>query len=398
MAFHRLRATVAMAGTPAILAAALLALGNGGAVEMASASASSDAPMGSGIDLQFIDGNVRAQDDFYKHVNGKWLATREIPADKGSFGMFDRVRDEVQDQLRGLVDGLEQHADGSDPDQQKIADLYASFMEEAALEPLGFKPLLSEFAQIDAVSDKEDIAALIARFNRLGIVAPYAASVHQDAKESTRYTFDLRQGGLGMPDRDYYLKDDDKLKTIRGQYRQHVEKMLALAGDLAPASNAEAILALETALAKVQWTKVENRDPVKTYNKVELAKLGALASGYSWKAYLRDAGVEGRIDYLNVSQPSYIQGLGQILQQTSLPVWKTYFRWHLLSELAPYLSKDFVDENFAFYGKALRDIPQDKPRWKRGIELVDDAIGEGLGSCTWPGTSRHSPRRAWTSS
>ncbi len=333
----------------------------------------------SGIDLQYVDDSVRAQDDFYKHINGKWLATTEIPADKGRYGSFDKLIDDAQTQLRGIVEDLQKSADAQDPDQQKIADLYSTFMDEPALETLGLKPLDAEFARIDGLKDKKEIAGLIAHLNQIGVAAPYTPGVHQDAKDSTKYVFDLGQDGLGMPDRDYYLLNDDKMKQARTQYGQHVEKMLTLAGDKAAAKDAKDIVALETELAKAQWTKVENRDPVKTYNKVEFAKLAALAPGYDWKAYLADAGVDGKTDYLVISQPSYISGFGKLLQKTPLPVWKAYFRWRLLSDFAPYLSKSFVDEHFAFYGTALRGIEQNKPRWKRGVDVVENSMGEGLG-------------------
>ncbi len=336
-------------------------------------------PLVSGIDTQYIDDSVRAQDDLYQHVNGTWLASTEIPADKGSYDQFNKVFDAVQDQLRSVVEGLQKSVDASDPDQQKIADLYSTFMDEAALEPLALKPLADEFAKIDALKDKSQIPSLIAHYNQIGVGSPYTPQVHQDAKDATKYVFDLGQDGLGMPDRDYYLQNDERLQQIRANYRKHVEKMLTLAADKSAAGDAQDILALETALAKVQWTKVENRDPVKTYNKIEFTKLAGLAPGYNWKAYLVDSGVEGKIDYLIISQPSYITAFNKLLQQTPLAVWKSYFRWRLLTECAPFLSKSFVDENFAFYGTALRGVKENEPRWKRGVELVDDSIGEGLG-------------------
>jgi predicted metalloendopeptidase len=335
--------------------------------------------LSSGIDLQYIDDSVRPQDDFYKHINGKWLATTEIPADKGRYGSFDKLLDDSLLQLRDIVEGLQKSADARDPGEQKIADLYSAFMDEPTLEELGLKPLDSEFAGVDALKDRKDIAALIAHFNQIGVSAPYSPNVHLDARDSTKYVFDLGQDGLGLPDRDYYLLDDDKMKQARVQYGQHVEKMLTLAGDKAAAQDAKDIVGLETELAKVQWTKVENRDPVKTYNKFEFGKLAALAPGYDWKAYLADSGVVGKTDYLVISQPSYISGLNKLLQKTPLPVWKAYFRWRLLDDFAPYLSKSFVDEHFAFYGTALRGIPQNRPRWKRGVGLVEHAIGEALG-------------------
>jgi predicted metalloendopeptidase len=182
-----------------------------------------------------------------------------------------------------------------------------------------------------------------------------------------------------MPDRDYYLQHDEKMEQARKQYGRYVEKMLTLAGDKSAARDGKDIVALETDLAKVQWTKVENRDPVKTYNKVKFEKLDALAPGYDWQAYLADSGVRGKTDYLVISQPSYISGFNKLLQKTPLPVWKAYFRWRLLNDFAPFLSKRFVDERFAFYGTALNDIPQNRPRWKRGIALVENSIGESLG-------------------
>ena len=336
-------------------------------------------PLVSGLDLQYVDDSVRVQDDIYQHINGKWLASFEIPADKGSYDQFSKIYDDVQKQLRDVVEGVQKSVDASDPDQQKIADLYASFMDEAALEPLGLTPLAPEFARIAALKDRSEIPSLIAHLNAIGVTAPYTPQVHQDAKDATRYVFDLGQDGLGMPDRDYYLLDDAQLKQTRTAYGEHIQKMLTLAGEKNAAQQAHDILALETALAKVQWTKVENRDPVKTYNKVEFTKLAALAPGYNWKAYLVDSGVQGKIDYLVISQPTYITAFNRLLAQTPLPIWKSYFHWHVLSSYARYLSKNFVDEDFRFTGTAMRGVKQNEERWKRGVELVDGAIGEGLG-------------------
>jgi putative endopeptidase len=333
----------------------------------------------SGIDVQYIDDSVRPQDDLFKHINGKWLATTEIPADKPSYGSFDQLFDDSEAQLRGIVDGLQNSTASKDADQRRIADLYASFMDEPALEGLGLRPLDAELAKIDALKDKKEISGLIAHFNLIGVTAPYTPVVHQDAKDSSKYVFDLGQDGLGMPDRDYYLQHSEKMEQARKQYGLYVEKMLTLAGDKSAARDGKDIVALETALAKVQWTKVENRDPVKTYNKVKFEQLTALAPGYDWQVYLADSGVRGKTDYLVVSQPSYISGFNKLLQKTPLPVWKAYLRWQLLNDFAPYLSKSFVDERFAFYGMALNDIPQNRPRWKRGIALVENSIGESLG-------------------
>ena len=346
---------------------------------MTAIARAADAPMLSGIDLQYVDDGVRAQDDFFRHINGKWLDTVQMPPDKARYGSFDKLRDDSLDQLRTIVDGLAQASDPSDPDQRKIADLYASFMDEAALETLGLKPLAPEFGRIEALTKKSQIPALIAYFNRIGVSAPYTPQVHQDAKDSTKYVFDLNQDGLGLPDRDYYLQDDARFQQIRASYAEYVTKMLELSGDATAARDAKAIIELETALAKIQWTKVDNRDPVKTYNKFPYAQLPALAPGYGWNSYLTASGVMTRTDYLIVSQPTYITGFQKLLDSTPLPVWKAYFRWRVINDFAPYLSKSFVDENFAFSGKTLRGIEQNRPRWKRGLELLEGAIGEGLG-------------------
>ncbi len=361
-------------------ACACLLVGCSKAPEAPSQAAAPAAPaLVSGIDIQYVDDSVRAQDDLFKHINGKWLAATEIPADKASYGSFDKLFDDSEEQLRSIVDGLQKSAAAKDADQQRIADLYASFMDESALEGLGLRPLDAEFARIDTLKDKRELAGLIAHFNQIGVTAPYTPGVHQDAKDSTKYVFDLGQDGLGMPDRDYYLQHDEKMEQARKQYGLYVEKMMTLAGDKSAAKDGKDIVALETELAKVQWTKVENRDPVKTYNKVKFAKLAALAPGYDWQMYLADSGVQGKADYLVISQPSYISGFNKLLQRTPLPVWKTYFRWQLLNDFAPYLSKSFVDERFAFYGTVLHGIPQNRPRWKRGIALVESSVGESLG-------------------
>jgi len=334
----------------------------------------------SGIDAGAMDKGVRPQDDVYRYVNGRWLDQTEIPADKAVYGSFTKLDDDTQAELRGLIEDASKVQKHTDPNEQKIADFYSSFMDESRVEATGSKPLDAELARIDALTDKKEIPALVAHLNQIGVNAPYTPQVHQDNREPTKYIVDLGQSGLGLPDRDYYLLDKDaKLKALREQYSKHVEKMLALASDGSSATDAKDILAFETALAKVQWTKVENRDPIKTYNKFEFAKLEGLASGYDWNAYLNAAEIAGKTDYLIVSQPSYIAGFNRALQRTPLPVLKAYLKWHVISAASPYLSKPYVEENFAFYGTALRGIPENEPRWKRGIELVNHSIGEALG-------------------
>jgi predicted metalloendopeptidase len=220
----------------------------------------------------------------------------------------------------------------------------------------------------------------MAHLEQMGVTVPYGTNIHLDNRDSTRYVADLGQDGLGLPDRDYYLNDNDAaLKKVRGQYQEHIAASLARIGDHDAGAEASSIVALETELARAQWTKVENRDPVKTYNKIDIANLNSLAGNYDWQRYLEAAGVAGKVDYVIVSQPSYLTGFGAVLERTSLPIWKAYFRWHLLSHYARFLSKPFVDANFAFYSTALYGVPQIQPRWKRGVGLVDGAISDGVG-------------------
>jgi putative endopeptidase len=331
----------------------------------------------SGIDLQWIDKSVRPQDDAYQYLNGNWLKSFAIPADKAVYGSFTAIDDSIQDELRGIIESLPQN--GGDEDTQKVVDMYASFMDEERLETLGLKPLQAEFAAIDAMKDVAAIPAMMAHLTKIGAGGPFALAVGVDAKNSSQYAVTVFQSGLGMPDRDYYLEDGAKLKATRLQYASHIEKLLSLAGDQQAGKNAAAILALETSIAKVQWTRVENRDPIKTYNKKSFAELVQVMPGYDWRSFLRGTGVEGRTDALIVSQPSYFAGLSKLFAATPLPVWKTYFKWRVLSASAPYLSKAFVDERFAFSGTVLRDVPQNQPRWKRGINLIDASLGEALG-------------------
>jgi predicted metalloendopeptidase len=335
----------------------------------------------SGIDTQYIDASVRPQDDFFTYLNGKWLKTTEIPGDNASWGTFMQLRDNAQAQLRGIIE-----ADQADPhkkagtDIQKVGDLYASFMNEKKLEALGTKPLAGELQHIRALRDKKAVPSLVAHLSQIGVATPYAIRVGQDARASTKYAAYIGQGGLGLPDRDYYLKKDDaRMADMRAKYEQHVARILSMAGEKNADAKAKAILAFETALAEAQWTKVELRDPVKRYNKVDIAKLGELTPGYDWKAALAASGIANKTDYVIVGQPSYLKGFNEILAKTDLDTLKSYFTWHLMREYSPYLSKAFVDADFAFYGTAISGVTENRPRWKIGVSTVEGALGEAVG-------------------
>ena len=332
----------------------------------------------SGIDLRYVLPNVRPQDDIYRHLNGKWLEDFRIPADKSAYSMFTLVNDETQKQLKTIVAGL--LAGGArDPEARKVADLYASYMDVARVDALGVSPIEGELRRIDALTDKRGIAALIAHYNESVADAPFDAGIAQDSRASTRYAVYLAQGGLGLPNRDYYLSRAPKLVATRAAYLRYVQAMFRLAGLAHPARSAAEIMQLETALAKLQWSPVANRDPVKTYNKTSLADLPRLMGGYDWPEYLRDTGLAGKVDYVIVSQPSYFTGLGRLIETTPLPVWKAYFRWRVLSSAAPYLSQTFVRRRFAFEGTVLKGAEVNRPRWQRGLSLIDVAMGEALG-------------------
>ena len=338
-------------------------------------------PAASGIDVQYIDAAVRPQDDFFQYLNGKWLQATEIPADKSSWGSFAKLRDDTLPQLRSVIEAAQQDkAKKQGSDEQKIADLYASFMDEKKLDAMGTRPLAGELNRIRGIKDKKALPMVIAHLEQIGVTTPYGVHVSQDARESTKYAAGISQSGLGLPDRDYYLKKDDaKLAATLVKYQAHVARILGLGGDKQAADHAKAIVALETALAQAQWTKVENRDSVKRYNKMPIVKLAELAPAYDWQHALGAAGIATKTDYVIVSQPSYLTGFNAVLEKTDLPTWKAYFEWQLLRAASPYLNKEFADAHFDFYSTVLTGVAEKPPRWKNGIALVERSMGEGLG-------------------
>lgn len=335
---------------------------------------------GAGVDVASIDANVRPQDDFFRYSQGKWLQDVAIPADRSSWGAFNVAQENVENQIRTLVEAAAQDKGArAGSDAQKMGDYYLSYMDEARRNALGLAPLKGELARVAALEDKKGIAALAAHFTRIGVGAPVDLSVHQDNKDSTRYIVDIAQAGLGMPNRDFYLQDDAKLKDTRDKYQSHVEKMLVLAGHAHAREEAARIVALETAIARAQWSAVENRDPVKAYNKLSIAQLQALAPGFDFGAWLQGVGVAGKVDTVIVSQPSYLQGLDAIIAATPVEDWKAYFDFRLLSSYAPYLSQPFVDESFAFRGKVLTGAAVNRPLQKRAIAQINRDLGEVVG-------------------
>lgn len=333
----------------------------------------------SGIDHQYFDQNVKGNDDFYQHVNGGWLKNTEIPADKSRWGTFDILHEESLKQLHDIVDELskQQLVEGSS--EQKVASLYANFMDEKSIEALGIQPIQAEITNVDALKSKKDIAQLAAHFSRIGVTSPFDVGIDQDMKNSTEMVAMLGQSGLGLPDRDYYLKNDAKFKKIRSQYLKYIEKILSLAGDKQAAQHAQGILKLETQIAKIQWSNVQNRDVTKLYNIYKTQDLAKLSPKIDWQTYLEKQELSDKIKTIQVIQPSYFKGLSPIVDNTSLEVWKAYFKFHLVSDFSSLLSQAFVDNSFDFYSKQLREIKEQKPRWKRGVQLVEGTLGESLG-------------------
>lgn len=347
---------------------------------MTNSTNASNTVLKSGIDLQWIDNAVKPQHDFFKFTSGKWLASVQIPTDKGRFGAFDELRDLSEQRLQDIITELSKQKNLSESSEsKKIADLYTSFMNERLIHKLDIQPLHATFSRIDKVKTKQQLTATFADIGQLGVSLPLTNYVGQDARNAASYAVYVNQGGLSLPDRDYYLNEDAKFKAYRDAYLKHVEKMLTMSGTKNAHDIAALILELETKIAKAQWSKVENRNPVKTYNKIDVAKLPELMPDFSWTPYLKMAGIDKKVDFVIVRQPTYLSALNAIYAETPLKVWQEYIKWRLLDSYAPYLSERFVREDFAFNSVTLRDIPAIQPRWKRGVARVEAALPEALG-------------------
>ena len=330
-------------------------------------SSTATAQQRSGIDLSMIDPSVRPQQDFWRFATGKWLASTEIPADRSGWDSFSAVRELTQGQLRAVIEGIDANASG---ERRKVADFYASFMDEAKVEAAGLVGLKPELDRIRAVTDKAALPPLFAHLSRFWVRTPYYLDIGPDEHDTTVYVTHLAQSGLGLPDRDYYLKDDAHFQAIRAAYRTHIVKLLSLAGEPVSEADASAMIALETAIARLQWTRVENRDPLKTYNRRSKTEL---------PSYLSAEGLGVDVQNLVVLQPSYIEGLATLLNDVPVATWRTYLAYQLLTAFSPFLPAAFVAEDFAFDQKTLRGVPEMQARWKRGVTAVDRALTFALG-------------------
>jgi putative endopeptidase len=322
-------------------------------------------PAAHGVELTILDKTCKPCEDFYHYASGEWLAKNPVPPAYPSWGRFNELAERNRELLHQILEGAAANTKASPgSNEQKIGDFYASCMDEKQVNAAGTKPLEAE----------------IARLQGMGVRALFNFGSTQDEKNSSQVIGSADQGGLGLPDRDYYTKTDDKSKQIRRQYEEHVVKMLALAGDDAAkaAAEAKAIVELETKLAEASLTRVERRNPEKTYHKMSRSDLRTLTPNWSWEDYFQEIGYTN-IDSVDVSAPKFFATMSQALQETPLETWKTYLRWHLVNSAAPYLSDPFVDEDFNFKGRVLQGTQELLPRWKRCVSATDRQLGEALG-------------------
>ena len=340
-----------------------------------------DEQTGHGFDLANLDRSVSPCDDFFQFADGGWVKSHEIPAAYPSWGTFNKLRDDNEDVLHKILDRAaadKSAAPGSN--WQKIGDFYASCMDEAAIETAGIKPLQPYLKAIEDIKDAKTLQAEIADLHRQGVRAVFGFGSQQDFKNSTQVIAGARQGGLGLPDRDYYTKDDDKSVTLRAAYAQHVTNMFKLAGDdeATAAAEAKKVMDIETSLAKSSMTNVERRDPEHIYHMMTLAQLKELTPNFEWAEFLTEVGAPP-VSGVNVGQPEFFKALNASLTSVPLADWKVYLRWHLIHDAAPGLSSKFVDENFDFYGRTLQGTKELLPRWRRCVQATDGTLGEALG-------------------
>jgi putative endopeptidase len=334
-----------------------------------------------GFDLANLDRSASPCTDFYQFASGGWMNSHPIPAAYPSWGSFNVLRDHNDEILHTILERAAKNSNAARGSaEQKIGDFYANCMNTEQIEAQGIKPLGPELERIAAIKSVADLQAEAARLQSEGVNAFFEFGSQQDFKNSTQEIAAAEQGGLGLPDRDYYTKTDDRSKELRDGYVQHVGKMFGLLGDAPESASAEAktVVAIETKMAEASMSRVDRRDPDKIYHKLELAQLKELTPDFSWPAYFREVGY-GSIQVVDVAQPEFFKALNAQLASVPLADWKTYLRWHLVHAAAPALPAKFVDENFNFYGHTLTGTTEILPRWKRCVQATDRELGEALG-------------------
>ena len=330
------------------------------------------------LDTSTFDQSVRPQDDMFLYVNGSWLKNTPIPADKSNYGSFTKLADESQKQIRAMIEELASTSNPQGSDAQKVGDFYKSFMDQDRINELGLKPIQAELEKIEGLNSKGDLVKYFGEIQQTGSSSPIGFFVMQDAKDSTRYMTHLIQSGTTLPDRDYYLKDDEKSKNARAALANYIQQLYSLAGLPDGEKWSKKIVDLETQLAEIQWERTQLRDAEKRYNKKTMAELAELTPGFDWQAFLSQTGAKQMPD-INVMTPSFFEGFDKIFNETPLETWVQYQKFKTLDAYAPYLSQPFVDAHFTLYQKEIAGIPELQPRWKRGVNLVAGA-GTGFGA------------------
>ena len=333
-----------------------------------------------GFDPAALDRNVSPCEDFYQYACGGWMAANPIPADESAWGRFDELAERNRTKLREILEAAAPADAKRSPLEAQIGDYYASCMDEAAIEAKGIAPLKPELDRIAGLKSKDELPAVVGELHRIGANPFFGFGSEQDFKEASRVTAITDQGGLGLPDRDYYLKDDEKSVEQRKQYVEHVRRMFELLGESPERAkaDADAVLKLETELAKVSLDQVSRRNPDNLYHKLTRQELEALTPRFSWTSYLKAIESPAFAD-INVTVPDFFKGMDALIAASDLETLRTYLRWNLVHDQADLLPKAFVDEDFAFYDKVLSGADELKPRWKRCIELTDAHLGEALG-------------------
>ena len=334
--------------------------------------------MKSGLDLSHIDQGIRPQDDLFRFMNGKWLKESTIPADRASDGAFYWLYERAEKQVKQII--LDQAASkaATGSNAQKIGDLYNSFMDEAGIEKLGLSAIADDLAKAAGIKTVDDFLKTLGEFEARGLSGLFYTYVSTDNKDSTKNIVYLGQSGLSLPDEAYYREDE--YKEIRQAFLKHVQKMFELANLENPSQSAAQVLEIETQLAAYHWDQVKDRDAELTYNKKSFSELKQLAASFNWPLWIQSSNTPAKVlDQVIIRQPSYLEGLSKLLAAFDLPKWRSWLSWHVLSGASPYLSAAFVNENFNFYGTTLSGIPKLKDRWKRGVGLVEGALGEAVG-------------------
>jgi putative endopeptidase len=343
-------------------------------------SGAADEPHSWGFDTANLDKTCKPCDDFYQFAMGGWMKSNPIPPEFPAWGTFTELADKNNAELRGILEGSMKAKTPTGTEEQKIADFYGGCMDTTAIEAAGLKPLAPDLAAVDGLRDAKALPAEIGRLHKEDVNPGFEFGSIPDFKDSTRMIAVTVQGGLGMPDRDYYFREDARSKQLREEYVKHVAKIFELAGDPPDkaATEATTVMTLETALAKASRTNVELRDPEKNYNKMTLAQMKELTPDWSWESYFQGVSAPPLTE-ANVAQPEFFKELNHQLSATPLADWKIYLKWHLLHDSAPALSNNFVQENFNFYGKTLSGAKEIQPRWKRCVQSTDQNLGEALG-------------------